>query len=430
MTHIIKANTYPISNNSENALETVKNIFFKRGVDHLNVLDANTMNELNALCHPNILLYNIVRNEYIFKRFITVLLHNFGHDHGRNFSENLDKVENVKLVEFIEEIYKVANVTFVDESTKKIFLRIKFVGKGFKSQVVDYNIRANFEYDVLKKISVNSTGVQYSNEKCQSANMFDWLKGKTLLDVGCGPGHFLGELVLNNHVDRHCAHGIDIASYINVKYKDLFIVHSYDNSMKFPSTLPQIDFISFFMSIHHIQLYKLHLILLQLYSMLSPNGFLYIKDHLVECQDDVTFFKFMETYFYFVEEYIPNVPVEDNYFTRIGMKEVFEIYGFELVDHFEINKNHPFKPFYYIFKKNPSYIETIVTEEEKLTTLRNVVATMRVTNTFTNGNLYVHTELNDFRPISEETNLWNILHAELEKTESQINKAKFERTDV
>lgn len=431
----IKANTYPISGDSEAIVNSIKRCFFEEGSSYLDHIDTETIRELNKLSHPNILLYNIVRNDYILKRFVTVLRHNFGYNHGENFEDNITRPENIAVLEFVKDIFNVANITFVDESTKQTYLRIKFVKRGLKPQVVDHTTRANFEFDILKRVLLEDKRI----------DLFSWLSSKTILDIGCGPGHFLGELEHNGISERTHLHGIDVASYIKPKYQDKFNFHTYVDNTRFPRTLPKFDFISFFMSIHHIELYKLHLILLQLYEMLNDDGYIYVKEHLVECQDDVTFFKFMETYFYFVEGYIPNVPVEDNYYTREGMVAVFELYGFQMVTNFEINKNQPFKPFYYLFKKNPRYSKFDVSVETKMSILTTIVATMRASNVFSNGNLFRHAELNDFSPenlfgalltenmrisCTETIGYQSILDTERERTELQIVRSKSERLNT
>lgn len=411
---IIKANTYPISDDSETIVNFVKDRFLLTGSSYLDHIDLTTIKELNKLCHPNILLYNIVRNAYILKRFVTVLRYNFGYNHGENFDENLDKPENISVLEFVTDIFNVANITCVDESTKQTFLRIKFGERGLSPQVVDHATRAKFEFNILKGVAI--AGV--------NDNLYQWLTNKTILDVGCGPGHFLGELSYDGVTECEKLHGIDVASYISPKYKNKLHFHRYEDCVQFPKKIPKIDFISFFMSIHHVELYKLHRILLQLYDMLNDNGYIYVKEHLVECQEDVTFFKFMETYFYFVEKYIPNVPVEDNYYTREGMIAVFELYGFQMVTNFEINKHQPFKPFYYLFKRNPDYISTNICSEDKMTLLTSLVANMRASNVFSNGNLFRKAELNDFSTGTEPISYRTILSTELERTTLQMVRGK------
>lgn len=414
----IKANTYPISNDSEAVVNSVKRSFFLQGSSYLDHIDHDTIKELNKLCHPNILLYNIVRNEYILKRFVTVLRYNFGYDHGENFEDNAHRPENISVLEFVKDIFKVANITFVDESTKQTYLRIKFVERQLKPQIVDHTSRANFEFGIMRKVLVENI----------SGNLYNWLRNKTLLDIGCGPGHFLGELAINGISNCTNLHGIDVASYIHARYREKINLHMYEGDVQFPN-LPKFDFISFFMSIHHVELYKLHRILLQLYDMLKDDGYIYVKEHLVECQDDVTFFKFMETYFYFVEGYIPNVPVEDNYYTREGMVSVFELYGFQMVTHFEINKYQPFKPFYYLFKKNPSYKQNKNFPMDKMTMLTTLVANMRALNVFSNGNLFREAELNDFSSGNGLLSYRTILNTELERTELQMVRCKSETAD-
>lgn len=414
---IIKPNTYPFSNDSEAVVSSVKKSFFESGSSYLDIIDQDTIRELNKLSHPNILLYNVVRNEYILKRFVTVLRYNFGYNHGENFDSNMTQPENMSVVEFIKDIFKVANITFADESIKQTFLRIKFIERGLKPQVIDHKSRANFEFDILKRLSIESDNL----------TLFSWLENKTILDIGCGPGHFLGELQNNGICDVSNLHGIDVASYLKPQYKEKLQFHQYGKNSQFP-ILPIFDFISFFMSIHHIELYKLHLILLQLYNMLNDDGYIYIKEHLVECHDDVTFFKFMETYFYFVEGYIPNVPVEDNYYTREGMINVFELYGFQMVTNFEINKQQPFKPFYYLFKKNKTYSASDISAEIKMSLLTTIVAKMRASNTFSNGNIFRNTELNEFDlPVLNHVSYSSILSLELEKTQLQMIRSKVDR---
>jgi SAM-dependent methyltransferase len=423
----IKANTYPISPDSKVVLNSVKQSYLSIGSTYFDHIDQDTLKELNKLCHPNILLYNIIRDEYILQRFITVLIYNFGYNHGEKFEENLDKQENIRISEFIKDIFNVANITFVDESTKKIYLRTKFMNRGLK-QIVDHSAKANFEFDILKQLSYVCGRYTYNTAQSES-NLYEWLRGKIILDIGCGPGHFLGELECNGINYRQNLYGIDVASYVQPKYRDRLILRTYEENVQFPSDLPKFDFISFFMSIHHIELYKLHLILLQLYSMLNDDGFLYVKEHLVECQEDVTFFKFMETYFYFVEEYIPNVPVEDNYYTREGMIAIFKIYGFNIVTNFEINKNQPFKPFYYLFDKDKSYNQTEISSEEKMESLVNVVADMRATNVFSNGNIFKKVGLNDFTSEIRIVDYNTILRAEYERTEMQLIRGKSENCE-
>ena len=368
-------NTYPISENSNNVVNIIKNEFISKGTSILDDIDQNTLKEINKLCHPNILLYNIVRNDYILKRFITVLIYNFGYNHGENFEENTDKEENINVIEFIKDILKVANITFVDEPTKQIFLRIKFVEKNLKPQVIDHVVRANLEFNILNSVQINI-----------NQTLFEWLHNKKILDIGCGHGNFLGELEYNQIVDKINLHGIDVSSYINQKYQNKINFHMYLENMKFPNVLSELDFISFFMSIHHMELKKLHLILMQLYTMLKNDGYLYIKEHLVECVDDVIFFKFMEMYFYFVEGYIPNVPVEDNYYTKESLIKIFELYGFKLITYFETNKCQPFKPIYYVFQKNILY--NPLDSETTYNILSQYVNNMKNTQIYKNSNDY------------------------------------------
>lgn len=419
----IKPNTYPISQDSETIVNFVKKSFILQGSSHLDHIDIDTIKELNKLCHPNILLYNVVRNEYILKRFVTVLTYNFGYNHGTDFENNIGIPENANLLEFVKDIFKVANITFVDESTKQTFLRIKFVERGFKPQIIDHVVRANFEFDVIKTIHIVDDTFAHNTQINGNTNLYDWLHGKTLLDIGCGPGHFLGELANNNVSNYLNLNAIDVTMYVKPQYQNKLIFHQYLNSMQFPPSLTHLDFISFFMSIHHIELYKLHLIMLQLYSILNDNGYIFVKEHLVECQEDVTFFKFMETYFYFVEGYIPNVPVEDNYYTRKGMIALFDLYGFKVVTNFKINKYQPFKPFYYLFKKNLSYKPDLISHEIKMSMLTTLVAQMRAENVFSNGNLFEKADLNDFSPRTKITRD-TILNTELERTQLQMIRGK------
>lgn len=414
MSHqIIKANTYPLSKNSEEIVNKVKENFLLNGSSYLDCVDHETIKELNKLSHPDILLFNIVRNEYIFKRFVTVLIYNFGYNHGENLNENLENPENKKVMDFISDIIKVSNISCVPESTKQMYLRTAFVKRNLTKQKINHLLRANFEFDILKTIKLE-----------HGSTMYDWLYKKTIMDVGCGPGHFLGELEINNVTDNTKLHGIDVASYVNEKYVGKFNQHFYFLNSQFPA-LPKLDFISFFMSLHHIELYKMHVILLQLFQMLNNDGYIYVKEHLVECQDDVIFFKFMETYFYFVEDYIPNVPVEDNYYTKDCLIEVFQLYGFEIVTYFEINKNQPFKPFYYLFKKSLTYDNNSMSEDKKMNKLTLLIAKMKTSNMFSNGNLYKKSELRNFT-FNDQTEDTFILKTEIEKTELQLERGKFE----
>jgi len=383
---MIKPNTYPLSENSENLLNHIKSNFLSKGSSYLDCLDTEIIKELNKLSHPDILLYNIVRNKYIFKRFITVLMYNYSYDKGKNFEDNKEMCKNKKVIDFVTDIIKVANISCVPESTKQIYLRTLFVKHNLEKQQIDHLEKANFEFDIMKNLLL----------KKDNMNLYNWLHNKKILDVGYGPGHFLGELEINNVTEKNNLHGIDIASYIKDKYIDKFYQHFYVDKLQFPTTLPKVDIISFFMTLHHIELYKMHIILLQLYDILNDDGYLYVKEHLVECQDDMTFFKFMETYFYFVEDYIPNVPVEDNYYTKEALEEVFKLYGFILTTQFEINKQQPFKPFYYLFKKNINYDKNEITESEKITQLTIIITKMKASNVFSNGNLFKYVELNDF----------------------------------
>lgn len=384
---LIKANTYPLSEDSVAIINQVKHNFLLNGSSYLDHLDSEIIRELNKLAHPDILLYNIVRNEYVLKRFVTVLRYNFAYNHGQQFEDNMETPENKRVLDFVTDIVKVANISFVPESTKQMYLRTAFVKRNLRRQHVDYHARANFEFDIMKKVLLNEGNCLYG-----------WLREKIILDVGCGPGQFLGELEINGITDKSKLHGLDVASYVKDKYIGKFTQHLYLANSQFPKTLPKLDFISFFMSLHHIELYKMHLVLLQLYDMLDDNGYLYIKEHLVECQDDVTFFKFMETYFYFVEDYIPNVPVEDNYYTRESLVEVLALYGFDLVIHFEINKTQPFKPFYYLFKKRNGYNQFLISNEIKMNQLTVIIAKMKASNVFSNGNLYKHAPTLSCRP--------------------------------
>jgi SAM-dependent methyltransferase len=416
----IQPNTYPLSNDSDNILKLVKEKLSTKHSDYLNYIDNDTISELNALCHPNILSYNIIRNDYIIKRFLSVLLYNFGYNNGRNFNDNLNHVDNLRLIEFVKDVFKVANITFVDESTKKIYLRTKFISRKFKPQIIDHKVRANFEFDILKKLRISDGDIKYMQNETCGDNLYEWLHNKNILDIGCGPGNILGELNINGVSSSEKLNGIDVSSYVHWTYADKLTLNCYEENFKFPFKI-KFNFISFFMVLHHISLYKLHLIMLQLYEMLEDDGYIYVKEHLVECPEDVTFFKFMETYFYFIEEYLPNVPVEDNYYTKETLQKIFELYGFDIVTKFEINKNQPFKPFYYVFQKKSDYVQKNKDTESynylKMIELVNICAQMKIKNSFNNCNIYQERPLNDFSDVTY-SNLFfgNMIDNEVEKT--------------
>ncbi len=106
------------------------------------------------------------------------------------------------------------------------------------------------------------------------------------------------------------------------------------------------------------------------------------------------------------------------------MNKVFELYGFQMVTHFEI-ESQPFKPFYYLFKKNPEYSHVDIPPETKMSMLTTIVGTMRASNVFSNGNIFKEVVLNDFDSnVSESVSYSSILSAELERTELQMVRNK------
>jgi hypothetical protein len=140
------------------------------------------------------------------------------------------------------------------------------------------------------------------------------------------------------------------------------------------------------MVLHHISLNNIDKILFQLYDKLNDDGFLFIKDHNVECIDDLSFFKFMEIYFYLIEDYIPSISIQNNYFMKDTIIRIIKMYGFNDIIDFECNKNQPFKPRYFLFNKNPDYVKNI-NEKERLIQLHEIINTNNIILSKTNCNI-------------------------------------------
>lgn len=300
-------------------------------------------NIINSLIHPNILLYNIVNNSYIMSRIISVLDFNYKH--------------NPDISKFIKEIYIIGLQLSIYEQLKITYLNIMFKKYGLKSQPVNQETRAINEYNILRSINIHDN--TYKCHNVAEFNLFDHFIIKPnikILDIGCGPGNFIGELCHLYDKKKEDLYGLDVVSYVKDSYKECINLLTYQDNFIIPDNHIKYNFISFYMVLHHISIDNIDMILKQLYNKLDNDGYLFIKDHNVECIDDLSFFKFMEIYFYFVEEYIPSIPIQNNYFMIETMIHIFELYGFINVINFKCDKTQPFKPHYFLFKKKKDYI--------------------------------------------------------------------------
>jgi SAM-dependent methyltransferase len=360
-------NTYPINSKYSLLHKQILNESLQ-----ISQNDPDINNILNSLVQLNVLLYNIVNNQYIMSRIMSVLEYNY----------------KEKSIEIIKEIYKIGLQLYINEQLKITYLNIMFKNLGFKPQPVDHHARSQLEYNVLKTIKIPVEPIEYTNHSCgillNDNSLFNFIMSNVkVLDIGCGPGNFLGELEKR----KEDLFGLDVVSYVNSNYINKINVLTYENDLRIPdNNNVKYSFISFFMVLHHISVEKIDKILFQLYDKLNNDGFLFIKDHNVECIDDLSFFKFMEIYFYLVEEYIPSIPIQNNYFMKNTMINIITMYGFNKIVSFECNKNQPFKPCYFLFKKNPDYTKNS-NINERLSQLQEIININNLNLNKTNCNI-------------------------------------------
>jgi hypothetical protein len=115
-------------------------------------------------------------------RIISVLKHNYGE-------------ESTVL---IKEIYKIGLQLYINEQLKITYLNIMFKKLGFKVHPVENKVRSQVEYDILKSINICLSKSEIISHNCEAQehdSLFNFIMGDVkILDIGCGPGNFLGEI--------------------------------------------------------------------------------------------------------------------------------------------------------------------------------------------------------------------------------------------
>lgn len=174
-------------------------------------------------------------------------------------------------------------------------------------------------------------------------------KPRTFLDIGCGDGLVTDCLADIFNLPAGKMYGIDLAPP-STEGKFKFI--GYDTAGKIPAPADSFDFMTVLMVLHHVPVPED--MLADLVRVLSPNGYLLVRDHDTRHRQDFDFFAVMDEIFYTVFDPVPGLAKDFNYRSRAAWAQSFEKAGLETVKIDDDDAQSSFRPVFFLLRKKPA----------------------------------------------------------------------------
>lgn len=173
----------------------------------------------------------------------------------------------------------------------------------------------------------------------------DFVPG-SVLDIGCSDGLVTNCLadIFNLPAGQMC--GIDLAPP-TAEGKFKFI--GYDGDGKIPAPDNSFEFMTVLMVLHHVPVPED--MLADLVRVLSPRGYLIVRDHDTRDAVDSDFFAVMDEIFYTVFDPIPALARDFNYRSRQQWTACFEKAGLQVVNVDENDVQGSFRPVFFLLRK-------------------------------------------------------------------------------
>ena len=172
---------------------------------------------------------------------------------------------------------------------------------------------------------------------------------RTFLDIGCGDGLVTNCLADVFKLAKARTFGIDIAPP-GQQGKFKFI--GYDAEGKIPAPDNSFGFMTVLMVLHHVP--KPEEMLADLVRVLSPQGYLLVRDHDTRSRRDFNFFAVMDEIFYTVFDPVPALARDFNYRSKKAWAESFEQAGLEIVKTDDKDARSSFQPVFFLLRKKPA----------------------------------------------------------------------------
>ena len=174
-------------------------------------------------------------------------------------------------------------------------------------------------------------------------------KPGTFLDIGCGDGLVTDCLADIFNLPAGQMFGIDLAPP-STEGKFKFI--GYDTAGKIPAPAGSFDFMTVLMVLHHVHVPED--MLADLVRVLSPGGYLLVRDHDTRHAQDSDFFAVMDEIFYTVFDPVPALAKDFNYRSRAHWLKSFEKAGLETVRIDDDDAQSSFRPVFFLLRKKPA----------------------------------------------------------------------------
>lgn len=174
-------------------------------------------------------------------------------------------------------------------------------------------------------------------------------KPDTFLDIGCGDGLVTDCLADIFNLPAGQMYGIDLAPP-GTEGKFKFI--GYNAEGKIPAPDNSFDFMTVLMVLHHVPVPED--MLADLVRVLSPNGYLLVRDHDTRSPRDFDFFAVMDEIFYTVFDPVPALAKDFNYRSRASWQQSFEKAGLETVKIDDSDAQSSFQPVFFLLRKKPA----------------------------------------------------------------------------
>jgi ubiquinone/menaquinone biosynthesis C-methylase UbiE len=169
---------------------------------------------------------------------------------------------------------------------------------------------------------------------------------RTFLDIGCGDGLVTNCLSDIFKLARAHTFGIDLAPP-GQEGKFKFI--GYDSEGKIPAPDNSFGFLTVLMVLHHVP--KPEEMLADLARVLSPRGYLLVRDHDTRSRRDFNFFAVMDEIFYTVFDPVPALARDFNYRSKKHWTASFEKAGLEVVKIDDKDSRSSFQPVFFLLRK-------------------------------------------------------------------------------
>jgi ubiquinone/menaquinone biosynthesis C-methylase UbiE len=168
------------------------------------------------------------------------------------------------------------------------------------------------------------------------------------LDIGCGDGLVTNRLAALFDLAAGQMSGIDLAP---PGQQGRFRFIGYDTEGKIPAADGSFDFMTVLMVLHHVR--KPEDMLRDLSRVLSPQGYLLVRDHDTQSPEDFAFFAVMDEIFYTVFDPVPALARDFNYRSKEEWQDSFAAAGLELVKRDDSDVKSSFAPVWFLLKKAP-----------------------------------------------------------------------------